>query len=142
MIISARWYTKSEQAPRFAFWYLGLGLGQILGGIVSFAFQHIKFASISGWRIMFIVLGLVTVIIGALTFFFIPDTPMEAKWLSEDEKVRLLKHVSVNQTGIDDRTFRWKELLEAFMDPQLYLLTLSVILVSFIPPFKTNSCIV
>ncbi|KAK6992794.1 major facilitator superfamily domain-containing protein [Favolaschia claudopus] len=41
LIISSQWYTKSEQAPRFSFWYLGLGVGQIVGGAVSYAFQHI-----------------------------------------------------------------------------------------------------
>lgn len=29
------WYTKSEAVPRFSIWYCGLGLGQILGGVVS-----------------------------------------------------------------------------------------------------------
>jgi hypothetical protein len=79
---------------------------------------------------MFIVLGLVTVVIGFCTFFFLPDTPMKARWLSDNEKVALLKHVSVNQTGIESRKFRPKQILEALTDPQIYLLVLSVILVS------------
>ncbi|KAF5024479.1 hypothetical protein F66182_3419 [Fusarium sp. NRRL 66182] len=131
MLISSQWYTKSEQAPRFSFWYLGLGLGQIIGGLVSFGFQHIgPGASLAGWRIMFITLGVVTVVIGLATFFFLPDTPMKAKWLSNSEKVALLKHVSVNQTGIESRKFRPREILEALCDPQLYLMLLSVVLAS------------
>ena len=27
LLISSQWYTKSEQAPRFSFWYCGLGFG-------------------------------------------------------------------------------------------------------------------
>jgi MFS family permease len=131
MLISSQWYTKSEQAPRFSFWYLGLGLGQIVGGLVSYGFQHMSpTASLAGWRTMFVVLGLITVMIGLATFFFLPDTPMKARWLSDKEKVALLKHVSVNQTGIQSRKFRPKEILEALMDPQLYLMVLSVVLVS------------
>ncbi|KAJ4254007.1 hypothetical protein NW762_010410 [Fusarium torreyae] len=130
MLISSQWYTKSEQAPRFSFWYLGLGLGQILGGAVSYGFQHIgPDASLAGWRIMFLTLGLITVVIGLCTFFFLPDTPMKAKWLSSSEKVALLKHVSVNQTGIESRKFRPKEILEALCDPQLYLMLVSVVLI-------------
>lgn len=130
LLISSQWYTKSEQAPRFSFWYLGLGLGQILGGIVSYGFQHVvPGAGLAGWRIMFVVLGVVTVVIGTCTALFIPDTPMEAQWLTGDEKVALLKHVSVNQTGIESRKFRPKEIVEALGDPQLYLMVLSVILV-------------
>ncbi|OAQ78759.1 MFS transporter [Purpureocillium lilacinum] len=131
MLISSQWYTKSEQAPRFSFWYLGLGLGQIIGGAVSYGFQHIApGAGLAGWRIMFVVLGCLTVVFGLCTFFFLPDTPMKARWLSNAEKVALLKHVSVNQTGIDNKKFRAKEIVEALLDPQIYLLILSVVLLS------------
>lgn len=131
MLISSQWYTKSEQAPRFSFWYLGLGLGQIIGGAASYGFQHIGAgAGLAGWRIMFLTLGMVTVVIGLCTFIFLPDTPMNARWLSDSEKVALLKHVSVNQTGIESRKFRPKEIVEALGDPQLYLMVLSVVLLS------------
>lgn len=140
MLISSQWYTKSEQAPRFSFWYLGLGLGQIFGGAISYGFQHIgPGASLAGWRIMFITLGMVTVVIGLCVVLFLPDTPMKAKWMSNSEKVALLKHVSVNQTGIQSRKFRPKEILEALMDPQLYLMLLSVVLVSPFPRADTGN---
>jgi MFS family permease len=133
MLISGRWYTKPEQAPRFSFWLVGLGVGQILGGAVSYGFQHVvpTESTLSGWRIMFVLLGLVTVVFGILTWFFLPDTPMEAPWLSDGEKVALLKHISVNQTGVEDRKVIVAEIWEALRDPQVWLLWLSVILVSF-----------
>jgi MFS family permease len=131
MLISSQWYTKSEQAPRFSFWYTGLGIGQIVGGLVSYGFQHMgPDARLSGWRTMFVVLGVVTVIVGSCVVLFLPDTPMKARWLSNNEKVALLKHVSVNQTGIENRKFRAREIVEALMDPQLYLLLISVVLLS------------
>ena len=79
---------------------------------------------------MFLTLGLVTVLVGTAVILFLPDTPMKAKWLSDNEKVALLKHVSVNKTGVENRKFRAKEIVEALMDPQVYLLLLSVVLVS------------
>ena len=133
LLMSSQWYTKSEQAPRFAFWYLGLGLGQIVGGLLSFAFQHVQHEVIAGWRVMFIVLGLVTVFIGIGTASYLPDTPMKAKFLSEEEKVTLLKHVSINQTGIENRRFQISQIWEALRDIQLWLLVLVTILVGFLP---------
>ena len=130
MLISSMFYTKSEQAPRFSFWYCGLGLGQIIGGIVSYAFQKVHNPNFHGWKVMFIVLGLVTVIIGLVTFFFLPDTPMKARFLSEREKVALLKHVSVNQTGISNTHFKFSHLVEVLLDVQLWLMTILTILVS------------
>lgn len=78
---------------------------------------------------MFLVLGLITAVVGTLTFFFIPDTPIKAKWLSEDEKVALLQHVSENQTGVWSTNLNLKQILDAVCDVQLWLLTLTTILV-------------
>ncbi|TKA72539.1 hypothetical protein B0A49_04233 [Cryomyces minteri] len=112
MLISSQWYTKSEQAPRFSIWYAGLGLGQIIGGVLSFAFQQIKHhPALSGWRIMFVVLGCVTVTIGFVTIWLLPDTPMRARFLSEAEKVALLRHVAANQTGIANTRFKYSQIL-------------------------------
>ncbi|PYH71817.1 putative MFS transporter [Aspergillus vadensis CBS 113365] len=133
MLISSQYYTKSEQAPRFTLWYNGLGVAQIIGGLVSFGFQHVHHgATLAGWRIMFLVIGLATVLIGVLTLLFIPDTPMKAKWLSEEEKVALLQHVSVNQTGVWSSTINLKQIWEAVLDIQLWLLVLITILVRMI----------
>jgi MFS family permease len=130
LLISSQWYTKSEQGSRFSFWYCGLGIGQILGGAISYGFQHVAPGSgLAGWRVMFIVLGCVTVVIGLATVLFIPDAPMKARWLSDAEKVVLLKHVSVNMTGIQNRKFRPMQIVDALSDPQLYLMVLTVILV-------------
>ncbi|KAL8706571.1 MAG: hypothetical protein Q9201_000384 [Fulgogasparrea decipioides] len=122
ILISSQWYTKSEAASRFSIWYAGLGLGQIIGGIVSYAFQQVKHPAFSGWKIMFLMLGLVTVIIGLVTLFFLPDTPMKARFLSETEKVVLLKHVAINQTGIRNKHYKWSQALEVLRDIQLYLM--------------------
>ena len=129
LLISSQYYTKSEQAPRFSFWYCGLGVGQILGGVVSYGFQGVD-TRLAGWRVMFITLGAVTVAIGLTVFFFLPDTPMKARWLSDMEKTALLKHVSTNNTGIQNRKFKPRQILEALMDPQMWLLLLATILLS------------
>ncbi|KAJ5200130.1 Major facilitator superfamily domain general substrate transporter [Penicillium cf. griseofulvum] len=130
MLISSQYYTRSEQAPRFTIWYMGLGAAQIIGGIISFGFQQVNNASLEGWRIMFLVLGLVTVVVGGLTFFFLPDTPMNAPWLSDNEKVALLQHVSENQTGVWSTTLNLKQIWEAVLDIQMWLLVLITILIS------------
>lgn len=140
MLITAMWYTKSEQAPRFALWHSAPGTGQILGGLMSFAFQGIKRDGRfwSGWRWMFITLGLLTTFVGLLAFFWLPDTPMNAKFMKTEEKVALLNHVSVNMTGISQHKPRPREILEALKDPQIFMLTVPGIFVSTcFPRFQT-----
>lgn len=78
---------------------------------------------------MFVVLGLVTIVIGVITILILPDSPMQARFLSEAEKVALLKHVSVNQTGISQKKYKPKQAIEILLDMQLWLMTLVTILV-------------
>lgn len=130
MLLISQWYTKSEQAPRFAIFYTGLGAGQIIGGLVSFAFQFIDHPAFPGWRIMFVVLGCVTAVIGLATLWCIPDSPMVAKFLSDAEKAALLNHVSVNQTGIENHRFKIGQVVELLLDPQIWLLSIMNALVS------------
>lgn len=137
MLLSSQYYDRSEQAPRFTFWYMGLGVAQIVGGIISFAFQHVTHATIDGWRIMFLVLGLVTCVVGLLTFGFLPDTPIKASFLSDSEKIALLQHVGENQTGLWSSKVNLKQIWEGIMDIQLWLLTLTTILVSIYQVLKS-----
>ncbi|KAK2864982.1 hypothetical protein FQN49_004032 [Arthroderma sp. PD_2] len=130
VLISSQWYTKAEQAPRFCIWYSGLGLGQIIGGLVSFGFQHVTNPDFTGWKAMFVVLGAVTCIAGIATYFIIPDSPMKAPFLTEKEKAALLKHVSFNQTGVINTSFKWSHIVEILTDFQLWLMTLITILIS------------
>ncbi|CAM6109359.1 unnamed protein product [Calypogeia fissa] len=131
MLIGSQYYTRSEQAPRFSLWYCGVGVAQIVGGLVSYGFQHVSpKASPNGWRLMFIVLGAVTVPIGALAGWILPNTPMSAKWMTEAEKVTLLNHVSENRTGIENPRFKAKQVLELLLDVQIWLLTIITVLMS------------
>jgi MFS family permease len=129
-LISSQWYTKFEQGPRFAFWYSGLGIGQVIGGLLSFAFQHVTSTSFQGWRMMFVVLGCVTVVLGVATFFLIPDSPSTAKFLTEAEKAEIVQHVGHGTKSAVSSRFNPRQLMDALTDPQLLLLSLMTILVS------------
>ena len=128
-LILPMWYTVNEQTSRFVLWYTGLGLGQILGGLLSFAFQHMHDPHFASWKAMFILLGVLSALTGCLMLFLIPDTPMTARFLSETEKTAVLQKVQANKIGVWVRKVDWTQLLELAGDPQIYLLVLIIILV-------------
>lgn len=132
ILISSQWYSRQEQPLRFSIWYCGVGVGQIIGALTSFGFQFVNndAVSIANWRIMFIVLGLCTVIVGVATYMFLPENPMMAKWISKSEKVALLEHVAGNKTGVVNHQFKASQVLEVFTDPQVYLLFVMEVAVS------------
>lgn len=128
---TSMWYTRDESTPRYGFWYCGLGVGQIVGGLISFAAQHAPAdISFGGWRIMFVVIGAVNIIVSALVLFILPETPDKAKFLSEAEKLRVVERLNQDAAGVGDKVFRWRSVLEAFADLQTWLLVLLTILIT------------
>ncbi|OAF63088.1 hypothetical protein VC83_00590 [Pseudogymnoascus destructans] len=128
MLISSQWYTSQEQASRYSFWFCGAGVAQILGAFISYGFQHVRSTTlISSWRIMYLTLGLITSLVGVVGFFILPKSPMTAKFLTNSEKVALLNHIAVNQTGIENRHFKLSHLKETVLDIQIWLLVLMTI---------------
>ncbi|KAL3439922.1 major facilitator superfamily domain-containing protein [Aspergillus insuetus] len=78
---------------------------------------------LDGWRWIFILEGLLTVLVSALAFFIISDYPHEAKFLSEDEKAWVM-HRLKNQYGSNvegPNSFQWKYLWEAVSDYQIWI---------------------
>ncbi|CAM6119286.1 unnamed protein product [Calypogeia fissa] len=132
MLISSQWYTRSEQIPRFTVWYCGNAIAQMIGGVISYGFQFLgpRDSSLAGWRIMFLVLGIVTVLVGFLAGWTLPDTPMAAKWLDNVEKVALLNHVGENRTGIKNHHFKISQLVELLLDVQMWLMIMITVLTS------------
>lgn len=128
--IAAQWYTKAEAAPRYAYWFLGNGLALLLGGLISFGFQHIEGGVLSGWRTMFLVLGVLTVGVGIAVAWLVPSTPMQASFLSNEEKVILLRHISVNEIGVRNPEFRSEQIWEGLRDPQIWIFCVAFICVS------------
>lgn len=56
----------------------------------SFGSQQDVNAPIEGWRTMFIVVGIVSGIVGFATFVFVPNTPIKARFLCDNEKIAIL----------------------------------------------------
>jgi len=124
------WYTKLEAVRRFSIWYGSVGLAQIMGGVISWGFQQVNGESLAGWRIMFVVLGVLTAVVGIFTIIFMPDNPMAVTWLTDAEKKAAIERVAINQTGIQNKHFKLSHLIELVFDLQIWLLILITILIA------------
>ncbi|KAJ7486963.1 major facilitator superfamily domain-containing protein [Mycena latifolia] len=124
------WYTKPEAIFRFGIWYTGLGFAQMIGSLCSWGFLQVTHETLAGWRIMFIVLGCLTMVMGAWTFFTMPNSPMDAEWLTEVEKRQAIQRVAVNQTGIKNTHFKLAHLRELALDVQMWIIVAMTALLS------------
>lgn len=124
IMVTTQWYTKKQAVPRMGLWYSGIGFGQILGGLISWAAQHTKGKSFQSWRIMFAVAGVVNVVTGIAVFFFLPKNLASAKFLSKQEKAIVQRSLLVDQAGNGKKVFHWSGIREALCDLQVLLFVL------------------
>lgn len=120
MVMSGMWYKREEQARTISWWYAMNGVNQIIGGLLAYCFSLVKNASLKSWQVLFLVYGCVSIAWGFVVLWIVPDSPMKAKCFSEDEKKKMVERVRENQTGIQNRHFKWYQAKEALMDYQTY----------------------
>lgn len=119
-LITSQWYTKREQGTRTGIWFSFNGFAQIFGGLVAYgiatgARKH-GFA-IAPWKIVFLLTGLLTVCLGIVFFFVVPDNQLNARWLSQTDRVLAVARVRVNQQGIGNKHFKMYQVKQTLMDP-------------------------
>ncbi|KAL6154928.1 hypothetical protein ACJBU6_06538 [Exserohilum turcicum] len=127
ILITSMWYKRAEQPFRTGIWYLGVGTGTMIGSLISFGFQHYHSDTFTSWQIMFLVVGLVTVVIGITVILFLPDSPMSTSRLTAAEKYHAINRLRENQTGIENRHFKRYQVVECLTDPQTWMLSLITI---------------
>lgn len=79
---------------------------------------------------IFLFCGLLTVTYSIIVFWLIPDSPMEAKFLSDREKVIATERLRANQMGITARKWRWDHVWETATDVKTYLWFIAITSIS------------
>ena len=81
------WYTREEVLRRFSFFFNSSTLAGAFGGLLASAIEKMQgLRGYSGWRWIFILEGLLTIVLAFLSYFMIVDFPEDATWLTEDER--------------------------------------------------------
>ena len=57
----------------------------------------------------------------AVVFIFLPDLPLNARFLNDREKEVAIERLRDNRTGVKCFVFKWRQALEVFKDPQVWL---------------------
>ncbi|KAK0384682.1 hypothetical protein NLU13_1334 [Sarocladium strictum] len=125
MMIVGMWYTREEQPFRAGVFYSCNGIGIMLGGLLSYGIGQIEGFQV--WKSIFIICGGMTVIFGFLLLWKLPDNILRAKGFSLEEKALLIARARLAKTGVLNRTIKWDQVWECICDPQIWLLTLFVL---------------
>ncbi|PLW55736.1 hypothetical protein PCANC_01565 [Puccinia coronata f. sp. avenae] len=99
LFLLSSWYRKAELAKRIGILYSGGILAGAFGGFISGGvIDGLEgVGGIRGWRWLFIIEGLITILASIIVVFFLPDWPSNTKWLSEDEKGLAVRRLEIDQ---------------------------------------------
>ncbi|GLB10308.1 hypothetical protein AtubIFM57258_006710 [Aspergillus tubingensis] len=119
-VIVAMWYKRSEQPLRQAAWFIGNSFAGITGGLIAYGLGHIQ--SMAPWKVVFLLFGSLTVAWSICFIFLMPDTPMQAWFMNDDDRLKAVTRVRMNMTGIKSSEFKRTQCIEAFLDAKTWLL--------------------
>lgn len=99
-----------------------VGINIIHNSPVAYGLYHVNYLhGMNGWQWMTLYIGLLSFICRVTLLTFLPDSPTEARWATEEEKVLLVERVRENNQGLKNKTFKRDQAVEALKDPMTYL---------------------
>ncbi|KAL3247333.1 hypothetical protein ABHI18_012452 [Aspergillus niger] len=147
--VTQMWWRRGEQTLRTAIWNAMNGVTFIVGSLFTYGLGHIYSDNLYSYQasilsppihnihiitltiqIIFMFCGLLTVAYSTLVLIFMPDSPMEAKFLSEREKVIAVERLRANQMGIISREWRWDHVWETAYDVKTWLWFFLIVTIS------------
>lgn len=121
-LMTGFWYKRNEIPLRQCIWFSSLGFGGIIGSYISTGISKLpEDFQPERWKLIFYILGGVTMVWSFVLFFGLSDTPSNARFLSERQRIVAVKRVSGNETGIKNKSFNRKQAMLAFYDPKAIL---------------------
>ncbi|KAF8633855.1 hypothetical protein AX15_001226 [Amanita polypyramis BW_CC] len=124
LLVTAMFYTRDEQNKRVGYWFSMNGVALIFLGFVSFGVVHTKTHHFAPWKWLMIIIGLITLITSVLFWFFFPDSPANARFLTPEERVLAVRRIKSNQAGVENKHWKKEQFIEALTDPKTWLLAL------------------
>lgn len=95
-------YTNKELPMRMSMFYCSSHATYIIAAFLAFGILHMRDVSgLEGWRWLFILEGILTAVIGIISWFYLPPSPTETAsffrgkdgWFSEREEVIMVNRV-------------------------------------------------
>ncbi|KAJ3521096.1 hypothetical protein NM208_g13450 [Fusarium decemcellulare] len=129
------WYCRHEIQFRQALFFSAASIAGAFSGLLAFAIAKMDgVGGLKGWRWIFILEGIVTVLVAIWAFWALYDFPETAKFLTEDERAFVVfrlkyqgqKKASGQEQGATTRVaqadeFKWDYVWSAFRDWQIWV---------------------
>ncbi|KAK7696827.1 hypothetical protein SLS64_014158 [Diaporthe eres] len=116
-------YKRKELAARVTLVYTASIFATGMNGLLAaplFRTMRGKLG-LSGWRWLYIIFGVISVVISALSFFILPDEPLKTKWLTPEERRLAHDRIAGDTVERKEKGSMVQGLREALRDRRVWL---------------------
>ncbi|MCJ1393724.1 hypothetical protein MMC18_006600 [Xylographa bjoerkii] len=112
------WYKRSEFGIRAAIFFSAAAVAGSFGGLLAAAINLMSgIGGKGGWAWIFILEGLATFLIGIISFWMVHDFPDDAKFLSSDDRARVIRRLKFDdQSSAEHEEFKMEYFWAAVKD--------------------------
>src|SRR5579864_1878081 len=85
LVYMTHWFRPADRGRAIALFFAAAPASTILGGPLAAMLLKLNWLGYSGWRWLFILEGIPSVVLGIVALYYLTDSPSEAKWLRPDQ---------------------------------------------------------
>ncbi|KAM0216974.1 hypothetical protein ACHAQD_007693 [Fusarium lateritium] len=123
MITVSGYYTQSEQALRQSWWFSGTGWFTVIGSALNYGFAQIDGGALKSWQYIYVLAGGLTFLFG-LWCFALPNSVLNAWFLTEEERLVAIERLRAGHTGLKSNKIEFYQVKEAVLDVKVWLVAL------------------
>jgi len=121
IVYLSHWYTPGDRSRAKSWFLIAQPLSQALGLPLSrIILENVAWGGLAGWRWVFILEGVPSIVLGVVTLFFLTDWPRDARWLAAERREWLTAEIERERSTkqAEGRADTWS----ALAHPQVLLL--------------------
>ncbi|KAF7172483.1 hypothetical protein CNMCM6106_006673 [Aspergillus hiratsukae] len=119
-------YMRDEIGKRIGLFLSAAPFATCFAGALAYGITS-GHSQLANWRLLFLVEGIPALILAVVSFFFLPDSPDTARFLTQEER-DVAKARAIRQVGEDGAAriggIKFKEIGDALMDPKNWFVAL------------------
>ncbi|KAF8200246.1 major facilitator superfamily domain-containing protein [Pholiota molesta] len=117
-------YTRRELALRIAFFFSAASLSGAFSGLLAAAISQMAgIGGRPGWSWIFILEGIFSALVGIVSFFLVPATPMQSRFLTDEQKQIIMLRLQKDRPFVNPLDkFTWRQVWASFTSPHVLIM--------------------
>jgi ACS family tartrate transporter-like MFS transporter len=114
IVYLTHWFRQRERSRAIACLYAAVPAASLIGSPIAGWLLGVHWWQMAGWRWLFILEGMPSIVLGIIVLFYMTDWPSQARWLPADEREWLVHELS-SELEAKKRLSNYT-VMEAFVD--------------------------